>query len=107
MKLHEPSKARKASSTVSVPKAWHAVSIVPKGAGCEAAHAIRGTRFLSAEAPRLPLVQCSNPRTCICSYKHFEDRRGPPRRKNEVSGLRKSTKTNEERRLSRDRRESD
>jgi len=107
MKSHEPARAKRVVSTVSAPKAWHAVSVVPKGASCQAAHAIRGTRFLSAEAPRLPLVQCTNPKSCICAYKHFEDRRGAPRRKDEAGGLRKSARAGEERRSVRDRRDTD
>jgi hypothetical protein len=107
MKAHEPVRAKKMVSTASLPKAWHAVSVVPKGAGCQAAHALRGTRFLSSEAPRLPLSQCTNPKSCICSYKHYEDRRGAPRRKEEAAGLRKSVKQGEERRSVRDRRNTD
>jgi len=37
-------------------------------------------RFLSDEAPRLPLTQCSAGASCSCAYKHHAARRGPPRR---------------------------
>jgi len=88
-------------------KTWHAVSIAPKGASCEAALAMRGARFLSAEAPRLPLAQCTTPKSCICAYKHHEDRRGQPRRKDEAMGLPRNNKVAQERRAERDRRKSD
>jgi hypothetical protein len=105
MKLH-PDKSKSGGSIPRPPKSWHAVSIVPKGASCEAAHAMRSKRFLSAEAPRLPLTQCTNSKSCICAYKHHEDRRGQPRRSDETAGLRRSAKVTEERRSSGDRRKS-
>jgi len=89
-----------------VRKDWHAVSIVPKGACCEAALALRGTRFLSSEAPALPLAQCTTPNSCSCAYKHHADRRGQPRRKDDSLGLRR-TKVEHERRAEGDRRKTD
>ena len=84
---------------------WHAVSVVTKsGSCCEAARAIRHMRFLSAEAPRLPLVGCARPERCSCAYKHFEDRRAQARRKEDIDGLRRSIQGREERRSHGDRR---
>ena len=62
---------------------WHAVSIVPHGQACEAAQTCRGKRFLSSEAPRLPLESC-NADQCQCRYRHYPDRRGEPRRKDDA-----------------------
>jgi hypothetical protein len=107
MNSHETGKNKKVGTTARVPKSWHAVSVIPKGASCEAAHTMRGKRFLSADAPRLPLVQCTSPKSCTCAYKHYEDRRGNPRRNDEAGGLRKSAKPGEERRISRDRRNNE
>jgi len=64
---------------------WHAVSIatgsmVTGACPCKAAVALQGQRFLSAEAPKLPLRGCSNPKGCQCSYRHHADRRNDPRR---------------------------
>jgi hypothetical protein len=106
LKASGTTKAKKIAPAAAVRKAWHAVSIVPKGASCEAAHALRATRFLSAEAPRLPLERCTSPKSCICAYKHHEDRRGQPRRKDEASGLRRN-KVAEERRGAGGRRQTD
>jgi hypothetical protein len=36
-------------------------------------------RFLSGEAPPLPLPGCTAPR-CLCRYAHYEDRRARDRR---------------------------
>ena len=105
MKVHER-KSKSGGSIPRPPKSWHAVSIVAKGASCEAAHSLRGKRFLSAEAPRLPLAQCTNSKSCICAYKHHEDRRGQPRRSDETAGLRRNAKVSEERRSTGDRRKS-
>jgi hypothetical protein len=99
-------KSARAASASPVRKDWHAVSILPKGASCESALALRGTRFLSAEAPRLPLAQCTTPKSCSCAYKHHPDRRSQPRRKGEAMGL-KRTKVEQERRAHGDRRKSD
>jgi hypothetical protein len=100
-------KSATAASASQVRKDWHAVSILPKGACCEAALAIRGTRFLSAEAPRLPLAQCTTPKSCTCAYKHHPDRRGQPRRKDEAIGLKRAPKLEQERRARGDRRKTD
>ena len=99
-------KSAAAASASPVRKDWHAVSIVPKGAGCEAALALRTSRFLSAEAPRLPLAQCTTPKSCSCAYKHHADRRGQPRRKDEAVGLRRN-KVEQERRGQGERRKTD
>ena len=85
--------------------AWHAVSITTKSTSCEAARALRSARFLSAKAPRLPLPECTAD-SCPCAYKHHEDRRGPPRRKSEATGLKRGNVT-QERRGTRGRRETD
>ncbi len=86
---------------------WHAVSIVTKGVKCEAAHALRGKRFLSAAAPRLPLPDCTMGHSCTCAYKHHADRRAPPRRKDESIGFGQRRQAEEERRVNRSRRTTD
>jgi hypothetical protein len=58
---------------------YHAVSIAPGLRACEAARALEGKRFLSREAPKLPLKDCSCS-TCVCRYEHYEDRRNGQRR---------------------------
>ena len=84
---------------------WNAVSIVSTSASCEAARALKGQRYLSAQAPRLPLPQCTSPGNCPCTYKKHSDRRAGPRREDEKTGLRRPA--NDERRRSRGRRSSD
>ncbi|MDE2219270.1 MAG: hypothetical protein KGL25_05915 [Gammaproteobacteria bacterium] len=64
-------------------KSWRAVSVVPAGAACEAALQLRGRRFLTNAAPRLPLPECNLQNECRCKYRHLADRRGPPRRQND------------------------
>ena len=86
---------------------WHAVAIKPKGQCCEAVQARRTARFLSKEAPRLPLAECSTSDTCSCVYKHHADRRAHPRRQDETNGLRRSGKVTQERRTTHDRRKTD
>lgn len=69
-------------------KPWHAVSIAAAEPGCPEAEAMKGRRFLSNEAPRLPLPGCSQPWACRCVYRHHADRRATPRRASDRSGLR-------------------
>jgi hypothetical protein len=91
-----------------VSKQWHAVSIVAKSSSCEAARAARNTRYLSAEAPRLPLAECTKPEACSCSYKHYADRRAETRRADDEEGaLSSGTRPNPERRMRPDRRKTD
>jgi len=90
-----------------VSKQWHAVTIVAKGSSCEAARAARNTRYLSAQAPRLPLADCSKPDACPCAYKHHADRRGEARRTDDEGGMSRSTGVTPERRQRADRRKID
>ena len=50
---------------------------------CEAVRAIAGKRYLSAEAPLLPLKDCDRSACCKCRYHHRPDRRDGPRRASE------------------------
>jgi len=54
---------------------WHGVSVVAPPEACAAAEELRGKRYLSSEAPSLPLPQCPSPTLCHCVYRHFSDRR--------------------------------
>jgi hypothetical protein len=72
----------KPTSTKATPKPvvkYHAVSIEPGRNCCHSARMLQGTRFLSREAPALPLKNCSNDQ-CTCHYAHHDDRRTRPRR---------------------------
>ncbi len=59
---------------------WRAVGVVPGPTACEAAQRLRGQRFLTGKAPRLPLAECNNQGQCGCKYQHYADRRGDARR---------------------------
>jgi hypothetical protein len=63
--------------------AWHAVSIAPGPHTCMAARKLEGHRFLSRDAPPLPLKNCDS-KECTCRYEHFDDRRKGPRRAREM-----------------------
>jgi hypothetical protein len=41
---------------------------------------LAGCRFLSEDAPRLPLDECQCVEHCHCVYRHFSDRRTAVRR---------------------------
>ena len=58
---------------------YHAVGIVPGLYACPAVRELAAQRYLAREAPPLPAKGCTEGK-CSCHYKHFNDRRGPPRR---------------------------
>jgi hypothetical protein len=66
--------AAAAPQSVRLSNPWHAVCIQPVGKRCAAATALVGQRFLSRDAPRLPLADCDQP-ACQCHYRHYDDRR--------------------------------
>ena len=66
---------------------FHGVAIKPAEAcQCKAVTELDGRRFLSDEAPSLPLPGCDHPHACRCVYEHFNDRRTLVRREMD-SGL--------------------
>jgi hypothetical protein len=88
------------------PTTWHAVSVVPGSRCCAAAKQLEGQRFLSKDAPVLPLKNCAR-EECTCHYQHHEDRRKGPRRAREM-GVAIDGWVEEERRLpKRGRRKTD
>lgn len=62
---------------------YHAVSILPGLDSCSASHRFAGQRFLSRQAPKLPLPTCDAAH-CTCRFKHHKDRRAGPRRRAEI-----------------------
>lgn len=68
------------ASTSAYP--FHAVSIVPGAQACSSVYTFTGQRFLSRDAPRLPLTDC-NSSSCTCKFKHHKDRRAGPRRRSD------------------------
>lgn len=60
---------------------FHGVAIKASDAcQCKAVKALEGKRYLSDEAPSLPLAECDSPGACRCVYEHFNDRRTLVRR---------------------------
>jgi hypothetical protein len=96
-------KAPQRPATPSSP--YHAVSVLPGKGACAAAFRFAGQRFLSRQAPRLPLPSC-NAQTCGCRFKHHKDRRAGPRRNSDV-GMMTLGFSGRERRQSRGRRSTD
>lgn len=106
---HRPEPSRKPAARRPQPEpgkqAWHAVTIITPGHACDAANELKGQRFLSKEAPRLPLAGCPSPEFCRCTYRHYSDRRTGPRRASDRGELR--TAPIGERRANRGRRSTD
>ena len=101
--------ATKTGGTVKQPagtQRWHAVSVKPGSGACPAAASGRDRRWLSREAPLLPLPGCTRPDSCRCTYQHHEDRRAGGRRAEETDAFRMPCHPTTERRSQRDRRQS-
>ena len=73
-------RAGSAIEHVHVTNPWHAVGISTGVSCCKASVFLRQTRFLSSQAPPLPLQGCTQAKSCQCKYKHYSDRRSGPRR---------------------------
>src|SRR5262245_1889872 len=84
---------------------WHAVTVVLQTSSCAAATMCRNTRYLSREAPRLPLPTCPTPAECPCKFRHYEDRRAGPRRNADIGAS--SDKPTTDKRRNRGRRAKD
>jgi hypothetical protein len=93
----------KLSRKKELPNPYHAVSIRYRMNACEAAKQLTDKRFLSNEAPKLPLPECAAS-TCHCRYAHYEDRRDGEERRALFKG--EHSTGSERRAASRDRRRS-
>ncbi len=83
---------------------WHAVSVKPGPHACPAAVSGRNRRWLSRQAPLLPLPGCTQPDACRCTYQHHDDRRSGSRRVEELDPFRRPVAVSAERRQRKDRR---
>jgi hypothetical protein len=83
---------------------WHAVSVKPGPNACNAAVSGKNRRWLSREAPLLPLPGCTRPDTCQCTYNHHDDRRAGTRRAHDLDAFAQSPRVANERRKGRNRR---
>jgi hypothetical protein len=91
--------------TKPINSTWQAVSIVPGAGACAAVEELRGKRFLTRAAPRLPLAACNNQDQCQCKYQRYPDRRDSPRRAEDQLGGSRPTPPKQERRRPGERRE--
>jgi hypothetical protein len=100
--------ADKGSKGVRGKHPWLAAEIVAPTTACPGAQALKGKRFLSTEAPLLPLRDCTHTESCHCVYRKHSDRRDSTvRRSEDDTGIRRMKPAAEERRTRRGRRTSD
>ncbi len=86
----------------AVKHVFDGVEIRPKPAcACLAVQSMEGHRFLSDEAPVLPLASCETPQACRCVYEHFTDRRTVLRRDSDAGLPPRSHPTDRRRRAAR------
>jgi hypothetical protein len=95
-KISEARTSRPVETRKAVKKeAWHSVSIIRGRQACAAVGELNGRKWLSAEAPQLPVKGC-DAKQCDCRYRHYADRRSGDRR--ETDGLASAPPKNGERR---------
>ncbi|TAA47240.1 hypothetical protein [Corallincola spongiicola] len=85
---------------------YHAVSIEQGLICCRHVEKLQHQRYLSHEAPHIPLPGCDQP-TCQCRYKHHSDRRNRHNDRRDIYGVKQAlfdVLTTGERRKTRDRR---
>jgi hypothetical protein len=63
---------------------FHGVEITSNAPQCPAILALTSRRFLSDEAPNVPIAGCDRRMVCRCIYKHFADRRTEVRRESDI-----------------------
>ena len=80
--LFKSSQPQPARATTKASNPYHAVSIIAGADACDSAVRFKGIRFLSVQAPRLPLPTCTAAQ-CNCRFRHHEDRRAGPRRRSD------------------------
>ena len=97
----------KKSAAASLQKgAYHAVSCV---GNCRHLEPYKGKRYLTDEAPPLPVPECTSS-NCKCRYVHYDDRREDDGDRRGIVGLRNELYAHsgeQDRRKRRGRRESD
>ena len=95
---------RKSSATKQKISPYHCVELVMDYDACDAAVQLMGKRFLSAEAPFLPLTNCDQA-NCRCHFRHHDDRRHDDRRDPfSASGIHTTYSGKENRRIRGERR---
>lgn len=85
---------------------WRAVSIIPGERCCRSAQRCGSHRWLSTQAPRLPLPAC-DAAVCDCRYRHHPDRRSRSRRRVDREEIARHFEGTDRRRADRGRRASD
>jgi len=101
-----PQRKSMAADRKPVPSSeFHAVAIKFSDNACDAAKVLESKRFLSNEAPRLPLPECQLLK-CNCRFVHFKDRRARSNRRSPFRGAIsvESGKYEQEKRTAKDRR---
>ncbi len=78
-------KTARSGQSAGTRKLFHGVALRSRAPdACCAMTELEGQRFLSEEAPLLPLAGCDNPQGCKCVYEHFDERRDSLRREADI-----------------------
>ena len=81
-------------------------SVKPGDRRLQCAVSGKNRRWLSREAPLLPLPGCTRPDTCQCTYNHHDDRRAASRRAEDLNAFSQAPRFTNERRSRKSRRDT-
>ena len=108
-RIAKPDKSRKTSATADkAEKNYPGIAIKLCPNACDAAKDLQKTRYLSGQAPLLPLPECDQP-NCACKYVHYSDRRDINEDRRHAYSMKTElydTTGNENRRQKKERRDS-
>jgi len=76
---------------------WEGMAFQADAHCCNAAEGLNGKRFLIAEAPKVPLADCSDPALCKCKLRPIKDRRSGDDRRELVGALSREMPIGDER----------
>lgn len=99
-------RSRSAAGEPAVARPYSAISIYRGVQACAIARKFSDHRFLSRDAPQLPLSGCTMSASCDCRYVRHQDRRGDMRRLPDF-GLSHARFTGRDRRATSGRRKRD
>ena len=78
LRSSKKSQRAKTTSKAATTNPYHCVELKMPHNACDAVLELQGKRFLSVEAPHVPLPECDQ--NCQCKFKHHDDRRSEDRR---------------------------
>ncbi|MDG2156092.1 MAG: hypothetical protein P8M26_09125 [Gammaproteobacteria bacterium] len=97
LRLRRPSAHLRNKPIATEKKKYSGLAFVAEAHCCDAANTHNERRFLTSEAPNIPLAECSDPALCHCKYRNIDDRRIRHDRRHIVGALSKDMPVGDQR----------